>query len=181
MINKTEEIAEYIVKNLIFVLLFIVFCYYGITHILLPKIQDFKSKQENYKQQQFFEAKLQEKNKEQQLHIQTKQEENKTLLLSLQNNIDSAKLHSIAQEFFEVEKVSEIQSKKNEIFEEIDFQIKGKSNGVKAIFDFFKKVSQTIPNAAFSLPFELSKKDPLMNTLDIRIYLKTTKLLSKKS
>ncbi|WP_027327018.1 hypothetical protein [Helicobacter pametensis] len=176
MIDKREELAELIIKNLIFIPLFVLFGFYGITLILLPKIQDFQDKRSAVKQQQFFELKLKEQNHQLQTQIDELSRNNQNPLASLQKNLDVTKLQTIAQEYFNAPTIKEIQNKTDKIFSQTHLQIEGESNGIKAIFDFIEKIDQLMPNASFALPLLIQKEDPLTNTLRFQLLLHTTKL-----
>lgn len=183
MIVFKEDTAEFIVKNIIFIVLFGIFGFFGISSILIPKIEQLKTQQDAHQQQKFFETRLQEQNKEIANQIQQLAQANESKIAFLQKDIKPSVIEEIGQDFFEVLNVSAGEVKKDSSgpFIEVFFHIKGKINGTKALFDFAQKIKQTIPSATLVLPVNLYKTDPLKNTLNVEVSIKFSKLIQTKS
>ncbi|MCE3047231.1 hypothetical protein [Helicobacter kayseriensis] len=181
MINKKEELAELIVKNIVFISLFAIFCFYSISLIIVPKIVDFQDKRNAFKQQQYYEIKLKEENAQIRNHISESQKNNHKSLASLETKTDEAKIQVIAQDFFSSVTVEKVKTQTTDSFLQTHFKIKGTSNGSKAIFDFIDKIKETMPNASFILPLNIQKEDPLTNSLKIELFLKIYRLTKNAS
>lgn len=180
MINKKEELAELIVKNIVFISIFAVFCFYSISLIIVPKIADFQDKRNVFKQQQYYELKLKEENSQIRNHIDESQKNNQKSLASLEAKTNATKIQIIAQEFFSSVAVEEIKTQTTDAFLQTRFKITGTSNGSKAVFDFIDKIKETMPNASFILPLNIQKEDPLTNSLKIELFLKNYRLVKNK-
>ena len=181
MINQKEHLADFIIKNLIFVSLFVIFSFYGISFLLVPKINDFKEKQLFFKDQQILENRISERIQQIQKQILESKTQNQTRLKSLQTSLNSAKIQLIAQDFFQFSSVKEVKKQSQDIFSSTTYKIIGTSNGMKAIFDFIRKIQEIVPNSSFTLPITIQKPDPLSNSLQLTLYLKTTQLRAKTS
>lgn len=174
---KNEELSDFIVKNLAFLLIFIIFCFSITEYLLLPKFQDFQEEKNQLRHTQFFQAKTQKQNGQIQAQIQELKIQNQNILNALQKKVTLAKLQSIAKDFFADPVIVKKEKTTSEgVFTEILFKIEGKSNGTKAIFDFMTKIKTIIPNATLILPLDIEKKDPLVNSLNVSFLVKTTQL-----
>lgn len=173
---KREELADFIIKNLVFLLIFIVFCFSITEHLLLPKFQDFQEEKNQLRHAQFFQTKTQKQNEQIQSQIQDLKIQNQSILNTLQKKVTPAKLQTIARDFFSDPLIKREKIDSQGAFVEVFFRIEGKSNGTKAIFDFMTKIKTMIPNATLILPLEIEKKDPLTNSLDLAFLIKITQL-----
>lgn len=173
---KREELADFIIKNLVFLLIFIVFSFSISEHLLLPKIQAFQEEKNQLRHAQFFQTKTQKQNEQIQNQIQTLKLQNQSALDTLQKNVTSSKLQTIARDFFNVLSIKQEKKNAKDEFLEILFKVEAKSNGIKAIFDFMSKLQAFIPNATLILPLEIEKRDPLTNSLNITFSIKITQL-----
>ncbi len=181
MINQKEHLANFIVKNLIFVSLFVVFSFYGISFLLLPKINDFKEQQLNFRDQQILESRINEKNQQIQNQIQESKKQNYLRLKSLQTSLNPEKIQLIAQDFFQSPNIEEVEKQNHDIFVYTTYKITGQSTGITTIFDFMHRLQEKIPNSNFTLPIMIQKPDRLSNSLQLTIHLKIIQLRTKTS
>lgn len=173
---KREELSDFVIKNLIFFVIFVVFCFSITEHLLLPKFQDFQEEKNQLRHAQFFQAKTQKQNEQIQSQIQELKIQNQDTLSTLQKKVTPAKIQAIAKDFFNDPLIKKEKTDLQGAFVEVFFRVEGKSNGTKAIFDFMTKIKTMIPNATLILPLEIEKKDPLTNSLDISFLIKITQL-----
>lgn len=173
---KREELADFIIKNIVFLIIFIIFSFSISEHLLLPKIQDFQEEKNQLRHAQFFETKTQKQNDQIQTQIQTLKIQNQNALDTLKKDASSAKLQTVAQDFFDNLNIKKGKKDLQGAFVENFFQIEGRSNGTKAIFDFMAKIRTMIPNATLILPIEIEKKNPLTNSLNIAFSIKIIQL-----
>lgn len=174
---KNEQLSDFVIKNLIFLLMFIVFCFLITNYFLLPKFQDFQEEKNQLRHALFFQTKTQNQNEEIQAQIQELKIQNQNALNALQKKITLAKLQLIAKDFFASPVIVKKEKMISEgVFTETLFKIEAKSNGSKPIFDFMTKIKTIIPNATLILPLHIEKKDPLTNSLNISFLVKITQL-----
>lgn len=178
MINQKEHLAALIVKNLIFVVLFIVFSFYGISLFLLPKVQDFQDAQYDFKEEQLFEIKMDQKNKEIQTQIQDEARKNQLFLQTLRKNPDAEKIKIIAQDFLQSCNVEEVKKQQKLPFVEVTFKISGIANGTQAVFDLLQKLKENFSNSTPILPLLIEKQDLVTNALTVTIHFKMTQIQS---
>lgn len=174
-----EDLAEYIIKNLIFISLFILSVFYVFNAYLLPEVQSYKDKKADLIHTDFVFNQAIEKNNEITQTIKKTQEENSPFLQTLQTPIHLSQIQAVAQDFFKVKSLRKTQKTPNGMFEDNYIELKGESNGIKAFFDCIKKLKNTFPNITISLPFKINKEDPLLNTLEVTLHLKVTQLNEK--
>lgn len=178
-INSKEDLAEYIVKNLVYVTIFITSAIYLFSGIILSKVNDYKTKRADLHHTQLAYLKAYNTNMQLDKSIQDSQEKNKKLTNLLKNPPTSAMIQAIAQEFFDVTSIKSIHSNVSGIFVNQTLAIQGTSNTPQSFFDFSKKIRETYPNITLSLPFSITKKDLLSDTLELTLYIKITQIYQK--
>lgn len=178
-VNRKEDLAEYIIKNLVYMFIFVVVVVYLFSGVILNKVNKYKERREDlhYTQLVFLKASNQNTNLEK--TIQASEEKNKKLTDLLRNPPSNAMIHAIAQEFFEVTSIKKINAEASGIFINQTLEIKGTSNTPQAFFDFSKKIRETYPSITLSLPFSIEKKDLLSETLELTLYVKITQIQQK--
>ncbi|WP_305862410.1 hypothetical protein [Helicobacter cholecystus] len=176
MPNKREELAEYIIKNLLFMVVFLFVIAYVFSGIILPKVNMYKDKKNDLRYTQLAYAKTLEQNKLLNQKIETDQQNNQKLLTLLKNPPAATKIHALAQEFFEVNSLKQIERKKEEIFVDRIFRMQGKIKNPQDFFNFTKKLKILYPNITLILPFEMKKQNPLDSILDLTFHFKITQI-----
>lgn len=177
--NKREELAEYIIKNLLFVVIFLFTIAYVFSSIILPKVNTYKEKKSDLHYTQFSYAKVLEENSSLNNKIETTQQSNKKLLNLLTNPPAVAKIQSLAQEFFEITSLKQIERKKEGVFIDRIFRIQGKVKNPQNFFRFTKKLKAQYPNITVILPFEMKKRSPLDSVLELTFHFKITQIDQK--
>lgn len=176
--NK-EDLAEYIIKNLIFITLFVLGAFYAFNSVLLPQIQIYKDKKTDLRRTEFALNQAINENTEITQKIKNTQESNTRFFESLKTQLQTQQIQVLAQEFLKIKSLKKIKTTPFGMFEEITLELQGESNGTKAVFDYIYKLQNTFPNITISLPFALNKKDPLINTLKVTLHLKVTQIAKK--
>lgn len=178
-IDKKEELAEYIIKNLIYMTIFISTAIYLFSNVMLSKVNDYKEKRADLRYTQLAYLKAFNQNAQLDKNIQNSQEKNKKLTNLLKNPPTSTMVQAIAEEFFDVTSIKKIRSDVSGIFVNQTLVIQGVSTTPQAFFDFSKKIREIYPNITLSLPFSIKKKDLLSNTLELTLYIKITQIYQK--
>lgn len=178
-INKKEDLAEYIIKNLIYLTIFTSCAIYLFSGVILSKVNDYKEKRGDLRHTQLAYLKAYNQNTQLDKNIQDSQEKNKKLINLLQNPPSSAKIEAVAREFFDVTSIKKIKSDITGVFINKTLEIHGVSNTPQSFFDFSKKIQEIYPNITLSLPFSIKKKDLLSDTLELTLYLKITQIYQK--
>lgn len=179
MLNKREELAEYIIKNLLFMVIFLFTIAYVFSSIILPKVNDYKEKKSDLHYTQLAYAKTLEQNTSLNNKIETTQQDNQKLLALLKNPPAAAKIQSLAQGFFEVTSLKQIERKKEGAFTDRIFRMQGNIKNPQSFFSFTKKLKAQYPNITLILPFEMKKRNPLDNTLELTFHFKITQIEQK--
>lgn len=178
-LNRKEELAEYIIKNLTYTAIFAISATYLFSSIILPKVDNYKAKREDVRYTQLAYLKAFDQNSKLEKTIQTSQEKNKKLTHFLFNPPSSSQIQAIAQEFFDVTSMKKSKSDVMDIFAHHTLEIQGTSNSTQAFFDFSKKIRELYPNVTLSLPLIIEKKDLLSDTLEFTFCIKITQILKK--
>ncbi|RDU71758.1 hypothetical protein [Helicobacter brantae] len=178
-INKREDLAEYIVKNLVYMSIFVIGVVYLFSGVILNKVNDYKEKREDLRYTRLAYLKAFDQNTGLEKTIQNSQEKNKKFIDLLNNPPSNAMIHAIAQEFFEVTSIKKINAEISGIFINQILEIKGTSTTPQAFFDFSKKIREAYPTITLSLPFSIEKKDLLSDTLELTLYVKITQIQQK--
>lgn len=176
---KKEDLAEYIIKNLIYMTIFVISAIYLFSGAILSKVNDYKEKREDLRHTQLAYLKAYNQNTKLEKNIQNSQEKNKKLTNLLINPPSIAMIQAIAQEFFDVTSIKKINSDVSGIFINQTLKIQGLSNTPQAFFDFSKKIRKIYPTITLSLPFSIEKQDLLSNTLELTLYVKITQIQQK--
>lgn len=179
MDNSKEELAEYIIKNLVFIVLFLCFTAYAISTVILPQVNEYKAQKSNLRYTQIVSQKAIEQNNSLNRQIENIQHENQKLLNFLKEPPTPIKIQALAQEFFEVNSLKQIDSKKNGIFLERIFRIQGRIENPQIFFSFSKSLETQYPNITLILPFEMKKNSLLDSMLELTFYFKITQIDKK--
>lgn len=179
MLNKKEELAEYIIRNLVFMVLFLFTTAYVFSSIILPRVGIYKEKKDNLRYTQVVYAKSLEQNVSLNNQIDKIQQDNQKLLELLKNPPSPAKVQTLAQSFFDVNSLKQIQRKKNKNFVERIFRVQGKIKNPQSFFSFSQKLKIQYPNITLILPFEMKKNTPLDQVLDLTFHFKITQIEQK--
>lgn len=175
---KREDLADFVIKNLVCLCLFIIFSFLVVEKFLSPKINDFQESRVQLRHAKILQSRGEKQNEQTQLQIQDTTKQNQAILASLKINTTANRIQIIARDFFKNSSVAREKVQTHEDSVEKFFKIQAQSNEIKPIFDFAKRIESMIPNATLILPLEILKKDPLMNTLDITLSLKIVQLRS---
>lgn len=178
-LDRREDLAEYIIKNLVYMTIFITIAVYLFSGVILTKVNDYKEKRGDLRHTQLAYIKAFDQNTKLENTIKTSQEKNQKLLHLLSNPPSSRMIQAIAQDFFDVTSIKKIKSDVNGIFLNQTLELQGVSNTPQSFFDFSKKLRETYPNITLSLPFTIEKKDLLSNTLELTLYVKITQIQQK--
>lgn len=179
-IDKKEDLAEYIIKNILYMTLFVTLAIYFFSGAILLKVNDYKEKREELRHTQLAYLKSFNQNTQLDKDIQASEEKNKKITDLLKNPPTIAKIQAIAQEFFEITSIKKIKSDVSGIFINQILEIQGSSNTPQSFFDFSKKLREIYPSITLSLPFSIKKKDLLSNTLELTLCIKITQIQQKK-
>lgn len=178
-INSKEDLAEYIIKNLIYMVIFASAAVYLFSNVMFSKVTDYKTKRDDLRYTQLAYLKVFNQNTQLDKSIQSSKEKNKKLTDLLINPPTSSMIQAIAQEFFDVTSIKKIRSDVSGIFINQTLVIQGVSNTPQSFFDFSKKIREIYPNITLSLPFSIKKKDLLSDTLELTLYVKITQIYQK--
>lgn len=178
-LNNKEDLAEYIIKNLIYMAIFVTGVVYLFSGSILSKVNDYKEKRGDLRHTQLAYLKAYNQNAKLEKTIQETQEKNKKLTNLLINPPSIAMIQAIAQEFFDVTSIKKINSDVSGIFVNQVLEIQGVSYAPQAFFDFSKKLRATYPTITLSLPFSIEKQDLLSDTLELTLYIKITQIQQK--
>lgn len=173
---KKEEMAEYIIRNLIFVVLFLFLSFYAFSNLILPKIQDYKAKRDDLRHTQLVYTKESERNIQLNSSIDTLQNNNQALLDLLQSPPSIKSIQSLAQTFFEITSLKSAGEKNTKDFTFKIYKIQGSTTTPQAFFDFTKKLKQSFPTASIILPFSIEKQNPLDETLAITLHIQIVQM-----
>lgn len=179
MINRKEELAEYIIRNLVFMVLFLFAIAYVFSSVILPQVTTYKEKKNDLHYTQLVYTKAMEQNTQLNNKIETMQTDNQKLLTLLKNPPSPAKIQTLAQSFFEVNSLKQIERKKTNIFAERIFRVQGKIKNPQTFFTFSKKLKAQYPNITLILPFEMKKNNPLDSVLELTFHFKITQIDKK--
>lgn len=173
---KKEEMAEYIVRNLIFIVIFLLLAFYAFANIILPRIQDYKVKRDDLRHTQLVYTKETERNTQLNLSIDKIQSKNQALLELLQSPPSIKSIQGLAQTFFDVTSVKSAGEKYTKDFSFKIYKIEGTTTTPQTFFDFTKKFEQSFPSASIILPFSIEKETPLDETLKITVHIQIVQM-----
>lgn len=179
-LDRKEDLAEYIIKNLVYMTIFVITAFYFFSGPVLNKVNNYKEKRSDLRHTQLAFLKSSDQNSRLEQTIQDSQEKNKKITALLQTPPSNAMIQAIAQEFFDVNSIKKTKEEHEGIFINKTIEIKGTSNTPQSFFDFSKKIRETYPNLSISLPFTIEKKDLLSDTLELTLYIKITQIQQKR-
>ncbi|ANV98217.1 hypothetical protein BBW65_05115 [Helicobacter enhydrae] len=178
--NKRDETADFIIKNLAFVVIFFALAFYAFLYIVLPQIQNFKNSQANLHSTQTLYNRILSENQEVSTSVQEQRKE--TALHSLEKAVNEGVVLALTQGFLENVSLKEIQTKTppQEGFKTITYQIQAIVQNPQQIFDFVKILRESFPNSTLIPPFTIQKQNLLQNVLKAEIYVRFTQNVAKE-
>lgn len=179
-LNRKEDLAEYIIKNLVYMTIFVITAFYFFSGPILNKVNHYKEKRSDLRHTQLAYLKSSDQNSRLEKIVQDSQEKNKKITSLLANPPSNAIIQATAQEFFDVSSFKKIKTENEGIFTNKIIEIKGVTKTPQSFFEFSKKIRETFPNISISLPFIIEKRDLLSDTLDLTLYIKITQIQQKR-